>query len=1236
MSQEGLFAGNIEPVQLEEEIQRSFLDYAMSVIVSRALPDVRDGLKPVHRRILWSMTESGFRPDKPHRKSAAVIGDVLRKYHPHGDQSVYDALVRMAQDWSLRHPLVDGHGNFGSVDGDPAAAYRYCVTGDTVIRSADGSSAPIADLAPGAAPNTDTPIDLKLSNRLGEPVTASMLLHSGEHQTLRVTTREGYALQGTSNHPVLTLADIAGIPMLQWRLLDELRPGDRVAMLRREIDDTGTHPREDEDLAVLAGAWVAEGFVSETRAGFNNVDERYFRRVASAYAAVVGGRYYVYDRIIKSGSLLHELDVQNLEALRRSPLAEMIGARSAAKTVPSFVWRGSASFKRAFLQALYEGDGSSVLGARGSIQISYSTRSEALARGVQSLLLEFGVISRLAVHATGEWKVITTNRRDARLFAARIGFWGVKQERLWRQLDEVPESSTAMSSDHVPFIADYIRGAGATSFTDRDWLRRHNVDRIERWERDRFEILEHITNPEVRAVVEPLVDGDYYYAEVAAIEQTGLAPVYSVRVDSDDHAFITNGFISHNTEARLSPMAMELLRDIESETVDFVPNFDGYEIQPTVLPSRFPNLLVNGAGGIAVGMATNIPPHNLGEVCDAVAHYLENPEATSQELMKFVKGPDFPTGATIMGRQGIRDAYETGRGSIKVRAVSQIEEGIGGRSKIVVTELPYQVNKARLAEKIADLVKTGKMKDIADLKDESNRHGMRLVIDCKRGANAQVVLNQLYKQTQLQDSFGVIMLALVDGVPRTLNLAEMIGYYVDHQVDVVTRRSRYDLRRAEERDHIVLGLLIALDHLDEVIKIIRASADAETARSSLMKKFKLSEIQANHILDMPLRRLTKLARAELDKEHAELLEKITYFNSLLGDPQKLRAVIKVELAEVRKKHANARRTQIRADEGDFDVEDLINEEDVIITVSRTGYVKRLPIDAFRRQGRGGRGVRGQNLKEEDVVKHVFTTTTHHWMLFFTTKGKVYRVKAHGIPESGKTARGLYAANLPGVALDGDERISAVIDLKEYEAGKYLLFATKNGIVKKTALPEYDSPRSGLIAINIKEGDELIDVRLTAGKDEVMLVSRKGQAIRFKETAVRPMGRGTSGVIGMRIAQDDRVLAVGLTSEGEELISVSQQGYGKRSKLADYPTKGRGGKGVIGHQLTKKTGLLSGAYVGTKDEDMFVISSSGIVIRVTSGDIRRVGRASQGVRTMRVEEGAEVVALAPVITQMDEE
>src|SRR5581483_8488482 len=470
---------------------------------------------------------------------------------------------------------------------------------------------------------------------------------------------------------------------------------------------------------------------------------------------------------------------------------------------------------------------------------------------------------------------------------------------------------------------------------------------------------------------------------------------------------------------------------------------------------------------------------------------------------------------------------------------------------------------------------------------------------------------------------------------RVLNLAEMVGYYVDHQVEVVTRRTRYELKRAEERDHIVQGLLVALANLDAVIKIIRGSRDAEEARAKLMKQYKLSEVQANHILDMPLRRLTRLAREELEQEHTDLLARIRHLRSLLKDPKKIRGVIKDELLEIRKKYGDERRTQLRPDEGELEVEDLIAEEDVVITVSRAGYVKRQPVENFRRQGRGGRGVRGANLKEEDVVSHVFTTTTHHWLLFFTTRGKVYRVKVHQVPEASRTARGLYAANLPGVSITAEERVSAVIDLKEYEEGKYLLFATKRGMVKKTPLPEYDSPRTGLAAINLKPGDELIDVRLTDGKDEVVLVSRKGQAIRFKESLVRPMGRQASGVIGMRLAEDDEVIELGVASQGEELISVTEQGYGKRTPLAQYPTKGRGGKGVIGHALTRKTGLLAGAFIGSKDQDMFVISSSGIVIRVAASDIRRVGRASQGVRTMRVEEGATVVALAPVITQTDE-
>src|ERR687897_3901617 len=698
------FSGNIKPHSIEQEIKDSFLSYAMSVIVSRALPDVRDGLKPVHRRVLYAMHDVGLQPNRPYRKSATVVGEVIGKYHPHGDSAVYDTLTRLAQDFSMRYPLVDGQGNFGSVDGDPPAAMRY-------------------------------------------------------------------------------------------------------------------------------------------------------------------------------------------------------------------------------------------------------------------------------------------------------------------------------------------------------------------------------------------------------------------------------------TEARLQRMATEMLRDIGSDTVDFVPNFGESQRQPDVLPARFPNLLVNGSDGIAVGMATKIPPHNLGEVIDATVALIDNPELTSEDLLRWVKGPDFPTGAQIMGSAGIRDAYLTGRGSIRVRSKVRIEENNRGGQRIVVTELPYQVSGDRLLVRIRDLVREGRLNGIVDIANESNKEGTRLVIECRRDAVPQVVLNQLYKHTQLQDSFGVIMLALVDGVPRTLNLAEVIGHYVDHQVDVVTRRTRWQLRRAEERDHIVQGLLIALQNLDAVIRIIRGSQDAEEARGKLMKQFKLSEIQANHILDMPLRRLTRLAREELESEHKELLARIRHLKALLKDPKKIRGVIRDELLEIRKRFADPRRTHLKADEGELDVQDLIAEEDVVITVSRAGYVKRQPVENFRRQGRGGKGIRGANLKEEDVVKGVFTTTTHNLLLFFTSRGKVYRVKVHDVPEASRTARGTYAAILPGVAITGDERVQAVIDLKEYAEGRYLLFATRRGMVKKTPLPEYDSPRTGLAAINLRPGDELIDVRLTDGKDDVFLVSRKGQTIRFKEGLVRPMGRQTAGVIGMRLDDDDEVIAL---------------------------------------------------------------------------------------------------------------
>jgi len=805
-----------DSIDIEEEIRTSFLDYAMSVIVSRALPDVRDGLKPVHRRILWGMLEQGIRPDRPTKKSARVVGDVMGKYHPHGQDAIYDALVRMAQDFSLRYPLIDGQGNFGSIEGHPAGAMRY-------------------------------------------------------------------------------------------------------------------------------------------------------------------------------------------------------------------------------------------------------------------------------------------------------------------------------------------------------------------------------------------------------------------------------------TESRLGPMAMELLRDIEAETVDMAPNYDGEEHEPTVLPARFPNLLVNGSAGIAVGMATNIPPHNLGEVIDGVIAAIDNPDLTPQQLGRYIKGPDFPTGGIIMGKGGIKDYFRTGRGSVRMRARVTVEEDSRGRQRLVVTEVPFQVNPSRVAEKVEELRLSRRIPELARVRNESSgRGGMRLVIELQKNANPQIVLNKLYKTTQLQESFGVINLALVDGVPRTLDLAQTIKYYIDHQREVVTRRTQYELRKAEERDHIVEGLLIALANLDAVIKIIRGSADADEARGKLMKRFKLSEIQANHILDMPLRRLTRLEREKLEEEHKELQATIKRLKALLKDPKKILGVVKTELKEIRERYADERRTELRADEGEIDLEDLVTVQDVVVTVSRAGYVKRLPVETYRRQGRGGRGVRGANLKEEDVVAHAFTTTTRHWVLFFTSSGKVYRVKAHQLPEGSRVARGTYAANLPGVSLTGDEKIAAVIPLKGYDDAKYVVFATKNGIVKKTPLVEYDSPRTGLAAINLRKKDRLIGVRLTNGRDDIILISKDGQAVRFAESSARPMGRQTGGVIGMRLRTKDEVIAMALAGGGQDLVTLTETGYGKRTSVKEYPKKGRGGLGVVTHKLTDKTGRLAGAFVGSKDQDVFVISTTGIVIRVSSGDIRQTGRPSQGVRVMRLAGRTKVAAVAPVANQHVEE
>jgi DNA gyrase subunit A len=998
----------IEPVDIQQEMQRSYIDYAMSVIVGRALPEVRDGLKPVHRRVLYAMYDSGFRPDRGHAKSARSVAETMGNYHPHGDSSIYDTLVRMAQPWSLRYPLVDGQGNFGSPGNDPPAAMRYCVTGDALVRLPFGHSVRIADIVPDARPNSDNAIELKVVDRHGNPVLADRLFHSGEHQTYTVTTTEGHTVTGTANHPLLCLVDLAGVPTLLWKLIEEVGVGDHVVLAAQGADSVGSECE---------------------------------RRVVAA----------------------------------------------------------------------------------------------------------------------------TTRTAD------------------------------------VPGLAQFLHT--------------------------------YAEDPDADAIASELTDGRFYFASVASVTDAGVQPVYSLRVETDDHSFITNGFVSHNTEARLTPLAMEMLREIDEETVDFIPNYDGRVQEPTVLPSRFPNLLANGSGGIAVGMATNMPPHNLRELSEAVFWCLDNfeadEEATLAAVTARVKGPDFPTYGLIVGSQGIHDAYTTGRGSIRMRGVVEIEEDSRGRTLLVITELPYQVNHDNFITSIADQVRDGRMSGIANIEDQgSDRVGMRIVVEIKRDAVAKVVLNNLYKHTQLQTSFGANMLSIVDGVPRTLRIDQLIRLYVVHQLEVIVRRTTYRLRKANERAHILRGLVKALDALDEVIALIRASANVDVARAGLIELLDVDDIQAQAILDMQLRRLAALERQRIVDDLAKIEAEIADLEDILAKPERQRAIVHDELAELVEKYGDDRRTRIIPADGDVADEDLIAREEVVVTITETGYAKRTKSDLYRSQKRGGKGVQGAGLKQDDIVRHFFVGSTHDWILFFTTQGRVYRAKAYELPEASRTARGQHVANL--LAFQPEERIAQVIQIKGYEDAPYLVLATRNGLVKKSKLTDFDSNRSGgIVAVNLRDGDELVGAVLCSAEDDLLLVSAKGQSIRFSATddALRPMGRATSGVQGMRFNDDDRLLSLNVVREGTYLLVATSGGYSKRTAIEEYTPQGRGGKGILTIQYDRRRGTLVGALIVDDDTELYAITSGGGVIRTRARQVRKAGRQTKGVRLMNLGEGDTLIAVA---------
>ncbi len=867
--------------------------------------------------------------------------------------------------------------------------------------------------------------------------------------------------------------------------------------------------------------------------------------------------------------------------------------------------------------------------------------ASGLGRELQELLAEFGVIAtrKQYTRPSGaiEHRLIISGLRNVKAFADRIGFLATKQAKLRELVSHAPLRPHRLSHDSVPFVADFVRSELPfdTRGSGRKWLTEHNFDRVERWETERLRIIDRIKDPDILATILPVMDSGYRFEEITTVVDEDPAVVYSIRVDSDDHSFLAGAFVNHNTECRLHPLAMQLLADIDEDTVDMIPNYDGTTEQPVVLPSRFPNLLVNGSQGIAVGMATNIPPHNLGEVIDAVLHLIDNPEATPDDLMQFVKGPDFPTGASILGRAGIIEAYRTGRGSVKMRATASIEEGKNGRLEILVTEIPYQTSCSAIASRIQELVDSGNLDGIADVNDASSGGKTNLIITLKRDANANVVKNNLFKLTQLQSTFSINMVALVDGVPRQINLRDALVAYVRHQVDVITRRSQFRLDKARRREHILEGRIKALDVIDQIIALIRASDDAAAARAGLMAApFEFSEVQANDILDMQLRQLTRLSRIDLQTELDDVRASIIDLQEILDNPERLNTVIRDEISAIREEFATPRVCQLTYDDGEMSIEDLVDDKELVIVMTQAQYVKAVPAASFKTQGRGGRGVSGGRLKLDDIVRHVIFTTAHAHLLFFSNRGKVYRLRALDIPERERTAKGMPIVNL--LPLQPDEKIQAIIDTRDFAGERFLFFATKGGTVKKTAFDAYDSSRrDGLIAINLRDDDELVRVIETSGSDDIFMVSRRGMTIRFAEDDVRPMGRTAGGVRGMRLKADDSVVSVDVARDDTAILILTEAGFGKRTQLERFNAQARGGQGVRGIRLTGKKGEVVAAFMVGLDDEIVAVSNNGITIRMEVRSISSQGRDATGVRVMNLDDGDVVGSVAPILATDDE-
>jgi DNA gyrase subunit A len=1205
----------VRNISLGEETERRYLNYALSVISSRALPDVRDGLKPVQRRILYCMYQNlKLTPSAKFRKSAAVVGQTMSKYHPHGDQAIYDAMVRMAQPFSLRYPLVEGYGNFGSIDGDKQAAMRYCVTGDTLVRTPEGTL-PIAEML-DAAPNTTTDVDFKVLDRRGRPVQVSQFFHSGAHPTLELKTKEGFSLTGSHNHPVLCLTDPMGVPNLLWKLLEEVEKDDVVVLSRATNTDETPISMQEADLAVLAGAMVSEDWAGKG-IGFSGADLEWFETVVMAWDRLVGGPRYLNQTTLPSGKELYSLDVHNSEDFQQSPLAELCGAKSTDKRIPSFVWKKPLAFKRSFLQSLFEGDGSSSLLPRNTMQVSYSTRSQRLASDIQTLLLEFGIVGRLSASKRGEHKVVLTHQRDVRLFAERIGFWGNKQSKLLGELKQLPERCRGLSKDFIPYLAEYIRSEENSS-----WLKNHNIDRIERWERDGEKILSEIRSEEVKAVLAPLVTGDYYFTTVESVTPAGVQDVYSVKVDTDSHCFLTNGFVSHNTEARLQEISLDLLEELKQDTVNFQANFDGTENEPLVLPARFPNLLVNGSSGIAVGMATNIPPHNLHEVMDALLYLLDHPDADIARLMKLMKGPDFPTGGELITPRKDRIAiYEKGQGSLTVRGTWKEETVKDKKIKsrfLIVNSIPYGVQKSTLIEKIADVIVSKKLSPLLDVRDESTED-MRVVLEIKKNANADMVMAYLFKHTPLEQRFSLNLTCLVPTpedenvcTPARLSIKEILKEFLVFRIRTLERRFTFELNKLKKRIHILQGFRHLADALDEALALIRGADGKKDAAAKLRELLPVDADQVEAILET---RLYKLSHKEIRKLLDELEScetEAAKLQDILDNEDKLLAVLRQELMEVREKQPKKRRTRIR-EAGvamEFNEDDFLQHEDTYVILTRAGWIKR--IKSFK-------SVEQIRVRENDEVLAVLPGNTKYTIGIATNQGSLYSIKIWDVPSTtgyGSPLQSLFkfkdkekvvAAFSFDPRVCGDVRTpqppeedltdeSRILHLTGEIGNKtkdepllpprHLFVVTKKGLGLRISIENFLQPstKTGRRCVRLSKEDELLMVQVISGAETAILATQKARHLLFPVSEVKYLSNAGKGVQLMQLENNDLLIAATASdTPSKGLLLKPQKGDNFLLCPESARVTSRNNKGV------KKRGVSAWRYMVTPALEVLELS-----------------------------------------------